>query len=133
MYVIVIFGQVLFCILNLFIFCCSIFLFKYFIGQQQMDSLVELPPIKSQKTLNQENDLKNVMSSRFGQVPPLYVKHAYPQLFQEKQNYHNFLPKIPQLSAADVEERYGLMYNTPTTEAEIKMHDLWVAKRKEEV
>ena len=66
-------------------------------------------------------------------APPVYVKHGYPEVFKQKSDYYDYLPKISQLPGAEAEETYGLMYHKPETDAEIKMHDLWVARRRQEV
>jgi hypothetical protein len=66
-------------------------------------------------------------------APAVYVKHCYPEVFKQKSDYYDYLPKISQLPGAEVEETYGLMYHKPETDAEIKMHDLWVARRRQEV
>ena len=64
---------------------------------------------------------------------PLYVKHGYPEVFKKKKDYYDYLPKMAETAGQEAEETYGLMYHKPETEAEMKMHDLWIAKRKQEV
>jgi hypothetical protein len=64
---------------------------------------------------------------------PIYVKHGFPEVFRKKIDYYDYLPKISQLPGPESEETYGLMYHKPETEAEIKMHDLWIARRRQEV
>ena len=65
---------------------------------------------------------------RGGRDVPVYVKHSYPEVLQSRTDYNSFLPKIP--GAAD---NYGMVYNKPETEAEKNMHELWMAKRRQEV
>lgn len=52
----------------------------------------------------------------------LHVKHQFPQISGG-----------PPIGATIDDETYGLLYNEPETEAEIEMHELWLAKRKQEV
>ena len=59
---------------------------------------------------------------------PVYVKHGFPSILPSKTDYTSFLPKIP-----GAEENYGMIYNKPETDAEKKMHELWMAKRRQEV
>lgn len=74
--------------------------------------------------------------SKFGaRKVPLYVKHGFPAVLQSKcdsqvptHQSQSFLPKIP--GAA---ENYGMVYNAPETEAEKTMHELWLARRRQEV
>lgn len=60
---------------------------------------------------------------------PIYVKHGFPAVLQS--NYEgqqqSFLPKIP-----DASDNYGMIYNVPETEAEKNMHELWMARRRQE-
>ena len=58
---------------------------------------------------------------------PIYVKHAYPNLFKQGNEYEQFLPKIP-----GAEDNYGMMYHKPESEAEMAMHELWLARRQQE-
>lgn len=59
----------------------------------------------------------------------MYVKHAYPSVIRNTPDLESsFLPKIP-----GAEENYGMLYNKPETEAEKKMNDLWLARRRQEV
>ena len=63
-----------------------------------------------------------------GRQLPVYVKHNYPNLFKtEEGGYEQFLPKIP-----GAEDNYGMMYHKPETEAEMAMHELWLARRQQE-
>ena len=89
-----------------------------------------LPPILRGKRVH--DSLPDVRPARNNQ--PVYVKHAFPELFRENRDYYHYLPTLPHLPGEEgaAEEQYGLMYHTPETEAEIKMHDLWIAKRREE-
>ena len=100
-----------------------------------------LPPILNNRRVNESMSMSMSMSmaemadtkpSR--NMAPVYVKHGFPELFREKKYYYNYLPTLPQLPGPDgsADEHYGLMYHKPETEAEIKMHDLWIAKRREE-
>ena len=93
------------------------------IGAGKVDFL--LPPLKPRQAPGRDD-------SRSHNVP-IYVKHGYPEVFRNKTDYYNYLPKIPQLPGPEAEETYGLMYHKPETEAEIKMHDLWIARRRQEV
>lgn len=65
---------------------------------------------------------------RGGRGPPVYVKHGYPDVMPHRTDYHSFLPKIP-----GANDNYGMVYNKPETEAEKNMHELWLARRKQEV
>lgn len=49
----------------------------------------------------------------------LYVKHTF--------------PKISGAQSASRDNNYGMLYHEPTTEAEIEMNELWLAKRQQEV
>lgn len=49
----------------------------------------------------------------------LYVKHTF--------------PKLSGAQGASKENNYGMLYHEPTTEAEIEMNELWLAKRQQEV
>ncbi len=62
---------------------------------------------------------------------PLHIKHAYPSVLKHASDYQAFLPKVPTIPGA--EENYGLMYSKPETEAERNMHELWMARRRQEV
>lgn len=74
--------------------------------------------------------------SRFGaRKVPMYVKQGFPAVLnsnfegqQQHQQSSGFLPKIP-----GAEDNYGMMYNVPETEAEKTMHELWMARRRQEV
>jgi hypothetical protein len=59
---------------------------------------------------------------------PQYVKNGFPSILPQRTDYQSFLPKIPK-----AEENYGMIYNHPETEAEKTMHELWVARRRQEV
>jgi hypothetical protein len=92
-----------------------------------------LPPIlRNNRRVSEAMALANARPSMNQQ--PIYVKHGFPELFREKREYHDYLPTLPQLPGPEgaAEEEYGLMYYKPETEAELKMHDLWIAKRREE-
>ena len=47
---------------------------------------------------------------------------------QTKPDYKALLPKIP-----GADENYGMMYHKPETDAERSMHELWMARRRQEV
>jgi hypothetical protein len=64
---------------------------------------------------------------------PVYVKHGFPEVFKNKADHYDYLPKLSRSPSKEAEENYGLMYHKPETDAEIKMHDLWVARRRQEV
>jgi hypothetical protein len=65
---------------------------------------------------------------RFGRRQlPVYVKHAYPNLYKEQNGYEQFLPKVK-----GAEDNYGMMYHKPESEAELAMHELWLARRQQE-
>jgi hypothetical protein len=83
-----------------------------------------LPPMKKTHLTTQKPSNNNL---------PIYVKHGFPEVFKKKVDYYDYLPKINQLPGPESEETYGLMYHKPETEAEIKMHDLWIARRRQEV
>ena len=105
------------------------------------DDYEEFPAITSRRQ-HAENEpfytdttARRGSSARPNSSQPMYVKHAYPEIFREKKDYHNYLPKLPQLHGGDgaaVEQCYGLMYHRPESAAEVKMNDLWVSKRREE-
>ena len=98
------------------------------------DDLVDLlPPIlRNNRRVSEAMAVANARPSLNQQ--PIYVRHAFPELFREKREHHDYLPTLPQLHGPEgsAEEEYGLMYYKPETEAELKMHDLWIAKRREE-
>lgn len=50
-----------------------------------------------------------------------YTKHQYPRV-----------SGAPPVGAYPEDETYGMLYNQPQTEAEIEMHELWLAKRQQE-
>jgi len=95
------------------------------------DDETNLPPIHGNE--NAQNNRQPALFKR-GYAQPLYVKHTYPEVYRERKNHHDYLPKLPRLPGGDgaAEEHYGLMYHKPETEAEIRMNDLWVSKRREE-
>ncbi len=63
-----------------------------------------------------------------GRKLPVYVKHNYPNLYKKEQSgYEQFLPKIP-----GAEDNYGMMYHKPESDAEMAMHELWLARRQQE-
>jgi hypothetical protein len=55
-----------------------------------------------------------------------YIKHSFPEVLKPRTDYSTFLPKIP-----GADENYGLVYNKPETEAEKKLHELWLARRRQ--
>lgn len=59
---------------------------------------------------------------------PHYVKQGFPEILPQRTDYKSFLPKIP-----GAEENYGMLYNVPETDAEKAMHELWMARRRQEV
>ncbi|KAJ1386104.1 hypothetical protein B484DRAFT_410309, partial [Ochromonadaceae sp. CCMP2298] len=83
--------------------------------------------------------------SRFGKrTVPAYVKQAFPNVLSggpadtgggyggsarggSAGGFGQGLPKIP-----GAEENYGMLYNKPETEAEKAMHELWMARRRQE-
>ena len=97
------------------------------------DDGMNLPSILGTETA-QNNRQAPLFVNRGGYSQPLYVKHTYPEVYRERKNHHDYLPKLPRLPGGDgaAEEHYGLMYHKPETEAEIRMNDLWVSKRREE-
>ena len=109
-------------------------------SDDEHNEYAEFPAITSRRQ-QEENELfytdttRRGSSARPGSSQPMYVKHAYPEIFREKKDYHNYLPKLPQLNGGDgnaIEQCYGLMYHRPESAAEVKMNDLWVSKRREE-
>jgi len=94
-----------------------------FVGSAPKVEFEGLPPIKKTHTATQKVPSNNL---------PIYVKHGFPEVFKKKVDYYDYLPKISQLPGPESEETYGLMYHKPETEAEIKMHDLWIARRRQE-
>ena len=67
-------------------------------------------------------------SRRTARVSPAYVKHGLPDILPQRIDYQNFLPKIP-----GADDNYGMLYNKPESEAEKTMHELWMARRRQEV
>lgn len=80
--------------------------------------------------------------SRFGsrQVPQ-YVKQGFPNILSGPPATETFgrtgpsgtssssmLPKIP-----GADENYGMLHNVPETAAEKAMHEMWMARRRQEV
>jgi hypothetical protein len=80
----------------------------------------ELPPINVRLQAAYPQGMKRV---------PNYVSHNFPNVFPPTQNdpETSFLPKIPGSDA-----NYGMLYNRPETEAERKMNELWLARRRQE-
>lgn len=81
---------------------------------------------------DQEHDLPGFelpsSPSRYGtKTIPIYVKHGFPEVLRPRVDYTSFLPKIP-----GADDNYGMVYNKPETEAEKKMHELWLARRRQE-
>ena len=81
--------------------------------------------------------------SRFGsRHVPAYVKQGFPSVLNAPHHVDNFgrattpgngtgqgmFPKIP-----GAEDNYGMVYNVPETAAEKAMHELWMARRRQEV
>ena len=82
--------------------------------------------------------------SRFGSRQiPAYVKQGFPNILQTTQLGETYgrpgtstgagegtgmFPKIP-----GAEENYGMVYNKPESAAEKAMHELWMARRRQEV
>lgn len=84
-------------------------------------------------------------SSKFGpRNVPIYVRHGYPEVLASpthagnaydmgtgaaggRRDYSGFLPKIP-----GADENYGMIYNVPESDAERNMHELWMARRRQE-
>jgi hypothetical protein len=65
----------------------------------------------------------------------LYENHGYPEIFTERKNAIDYLPKVSPTTydAPKVKDHSGMMYHKPESADEINMHDLWVTKRKQEV
>jgi hypothetical protein len=78
--------------------------------------------------------------SRFGsRTVPAYVKQGFPNILSSPPPPENFgrgttpggeglFPHIP-----GAEENYGMQYNVPETAAEKAMHEMWMARRRQEV
>jgi hypothetical protein len=78
--------------------------------------------------------------SRFGtRHVPAYVKQGFPNVLSTTPLPDNFgrgttpggegmFPKIP-----GAEENYGMVHNVPETAAEKAMHEMWMARRRQEV
>jgi hypothetical protein len=78
--------------------------------------------------------------SRFGtRHVPAYVKQGFPNVLSTAPLPDNFgrgttpggegmFPKIP-----GAEENYGMVHNVPETAAEKAMHEMWMARRRQEV
>lgn len=64
-------------------------------------------------------------SSRHNKLP-VYVKHHLPNVFREGSEYISMLPKVPD------GDTYGLLHNQPSSETEKSMHELWLARRRQE-
>ena len=77
--------------------------------------VIELPPARKDKHGNRKI--------------PQYVKSGFPTVFETPEDANpGLFPKIP-----GAEENYGMVYNKPETEAERTMHELWMARRRQEV
>ena len=75
--------------------------------------------------------------SRFGsRRVPAYVKQGFPNILSvppAAETYgrtggDSLFPHIP-----GAEENYGMMHNVPETAAEKAMHEMWMARRRQEV
>ena len=64
------------------------------------------------------------LSTRRNQLP-VYVRHHLPSVFREGSEYVALLPKVP-------DEAFGLHHHVPTSETEKSMHELWLARRRQE-
>ena len=56
------------------------------------------------------------------------MKNGFPDVMQGRPDYKAMLPKIP-----GADENYGMLHNHPETESERNMHELWLARRRQEV
>lgn len=65
------------------------------------------------------------LSTRRNQLP-VYVRHHLPSVFREGSEYVALLPKVPD------SDTFGLHHHVPTTETEKSMHELWLARRRQE-
>ena len=70
--------------------------------------------------------LPSPSSPRAGSAPA-YIRHGFPEILPPRTNYSTFLPKVP-----DSDDNYGMIYNKPESEAEKQMHELWMARRRQE-
>jgi len=70
-------------------------------------------------------------NSKFGpRSVPVYVRHGFPDIIRgpgDRRDYSGFLPKIP-----GAEENYGMVHHVPESDAERNMHELWMARRRQE-
>lgn len=67
-------------------------------------------------------------SAKFGaRNIPVYVKNGVPSIMETRRDYEAMLPKIP-----GAEDNFGMLYNKPSSDAEVAMHELWLARRKQE-
>ena len=57
---------------------------------------------------------------------PVYVRHHLPNVFREGSEYVALLPKIPDADAT------GPMGHPPVSDVEKSMHELWLARRRQE-
>ena len=57
-----------------------------------------------------------------------YINRGFPNILDKsKSGETGYFPKV-----STNEENYGLLYNKPETESEKNMHELWMAKRRQE-
>ena len=64
---------------------------------------------------------------------PLYVKHSYPDVMKPGSASDIIRSGIgPAGNVPDSSNNYGMLYHKPDSQSEIQMHDLWVAKRRQE-
>jgi hypothetical protein len=86
----------------------------------------KIPGDKEDSLLSLPATMTGTLSPR-ASTAPAYVKHAFPQILPPKKDYASFLPKIP-----GADDNYGMLFNKPETEAEKQMHELWMARRRQE-
>eukprot|EP01038_Epipyxis_sp_PR26KG_P004770 gene4770-6692_t len=93
-------------------------------SNNHIDSMID-------EELQQHNlHTSEISNNKFGSRKiPQYVKSGLPNILPavKPDAQSSFLPKIP-----GAEENYGLIYNVPTTEAEKNMHEMWMARRRQE-
>ena len=64
---------------------------------------------------------------------PLYVKHSYPDVMKPSSASEIIRSGVvPAVNVPDSTNNYGMLYHKPDTQSETQMHDLWVAKRRQE-
>ena len=62
---------------------------------------------------------------------PLYIKHSYPEVLKPN-SASEIIKSRGSSQVPDSSNNYGMIYHKPDSEGEMMMHELWVAKRRQE-